>query len=264
MVLLPPADEGSASLLQLLILAVVQGISEFLPVSSDGHLVLVQSWLGLPGPHLGIDVALHLGTLLSVLVVFRRELLALARDRRELALILAGTVPAGVIGIGFREAFARLFESHRAAAWGLLVTAGFLFVGEAARRAAARRAVAPRPVGLGDALWIGTFQALAILPGVSRSGVTIVTGLVRGLPARDAARFSFLLSVPAIAGAVLLEVPDLARSGGFSAELWVAIAATFVVGVGALRVLLAFLGRGAFLWLGLYCLTLGIAVLVLW
>jgi undecaprenyl-diphosphatase len=248
------------------LLGTVQGVTEFLPVSSDGHLVLVQTLLALEGPHLAIDVALHLGTLSAVLLVFRRDLWHIARsflggDRRELGLLILGSVPAALVGLGFGPLFERLFQSGRAAALGLLATALFLLAGERARRRALARPAEPRSLGPGldwrDALWIGSMQALAILPGVSRSGTTIATALVRGIAPADAARFSFLLSIPAVAGAALLEVPGLVRDGGFKGELLLAVAATFGVGVLALHLLLRFLGRGAFAWCAGYCVVVG-------
>jgi len=267
------ATASAHDLVSLLVLAVVQGITEFLPVSSDGHLVLTQAWLGFEGPALSTDVALHLGTLCAVLVVFRGALAGVARralggDWREVGLLVLGSIPAAIVGLGMRRLIERLFESAEAAAWGLLVTAGFLAVGELARRRALARAdAAPgrpvgRPVAWSDALWIGSMQALAILPGVSRSGTTIATALVRGVEPTEAARFSFLLSIPAVGGALLLETPDLVR-GGVEASLAIAVLVTFGVGVVALRVLLAFLGRGAFLWCAGYCVVVGVIALVL-
>ncbi len=247
----------------LLLLALIQGISEFLPISSDGHLVLAQHFLEFAGPRLATDVALHIGTLAAVVLVFRRELLALAvqawgGERRELGLLFLGSLPAAVVGLGLKDYIEPLFDSGRAAALGLLGTALCLWIGERARR----RAPAPRStLGWRDALLIGSAQALAILPGVSRSGTTIATALVRGTDAHAAARFSFLLSVPAVAGAVLLEVPALVRAGGFGFELALAVLATFAIGVLALRFLLAFLGRGAFRWCACYCLAAGAAAL---
>lgn len=263
-----PAVEAPSDLVSLLVLALVQGVTEFLPVSSDGHLVLTQNWLGLEGPHLSIDVALHLGTLGAVLAVFHRDLVAVLRralrgERRELGLLLLGSVPAAVVGLGLEDFFERLFESGRVAALGLFVTAAFLLVGERARRRAQAKQTEERVLDWRDALWIGAMQALAILPGVSRSGTTIATALARGIPPSDAARFSFLLSIPAVGGAVLLRVPGLIEDNGFDANLLVAIVVTFAVGVVALRILLAFLGRGAFLWCATYCLLLGTTALYL-
>jgi undecaprenyl-diphosphatase len=262
------AGQSVPELLVALLLALVQGVTEFLPVSSDGHLVLTQELLEAPGPRLATDVALHLGTLGAVLLVFRRDLRgvlarALAGDWSEVRLLLLASIPAAAVGLGFREVFAVLFESARAAALGLLGTAALLAVGERARRRSAARAEPGLPVDWRGALWIGCFQALAILPGVSRSGATIAVALARGVSAQEAARFSFLLSIPAVSGAVALEVPGLVRAGGFGWPLGVAVLATFLVGVCALAFLLRFLGRGAFLWCALYCAVLGTAVLAL-
>jgi undecaprenyl-diphosphatase len=251
----PAADE----LWKLLVLGVVQGVSEFLPISSDGHLVLAQEALAFRGARLPVDVALHLGTLAVVLVAFRRDLAVLARDAlagrfTELRLLALGTLPAAAIGLGLRAYVAALFESGLAAALGLLATAVLLFLGERARTGAAPPG---RALDWRAALWIGCAQAAAILPGVSRSGSTISLALLLGVESRAAARFSFLLSIPAVAGAVVLEVPALVREGGFGLDLLAAVAVTFVVGLGALRLLLTFLGRGAFRWCALYCALLG-------
>lgn len=261
-------SSGPPEFLSLLILGVIQGLSEFLPISSDGHLVLAQTSLGLEGPFLAIDVALHIGTLCAVLLVFRRDLVdvlrsALAGERRELALLILGTLPAAVVGLAFKHQIEPFFSSGKAAAYGLFVTAAFLWAGESTRRRRAAQGTPVRPIDGRMATWIGLAQALAILPGISRSGSTIATAIVHGADAVQAARFSFLLSVPAVAGAVLLEVPELARSGGFGPELALAVGVTFVVGVLALRFLLAFLGRGAFRWCALYCVALGTTALFL-
>jgi len=254
----------------LLVLALIQGVSEFLPISSDGHLTLAQHLMGFEGANLAVDVALHLGTLAAVLVVFRRDLVSIVRrflggEWREPLLLVLGSVPAALVGLGLKEQLEPLFASGRIAAAGLLVTAGFLALGERARRRALDVAGANtgRPIDWKDALVIGSAQAFAILPGVSRSGTTIATALLRGVDATAAARFSFLLSIPAVAGAVLLEVPDLVHAGGFGRDLALAVVLTFVVGVLALRVLLAWLGRGAFRWCALYCAGVGVLGLVL-
>ncbi len=262
------SSSGSPELWSLLVLGIIQGVSEFLPISSDGHLVLAQTALALEGPHLAIDVALHLGTLGAVLLVFRRDLLdvlrrALGGERRELWLLFLGSLPAAVVGLGLRSQIEPLFSSGKAAALGLYVTAVFLWCGESARRRRAAAGGAARALDAPGALLIGAAQALAILPGISRSGSSIATALLRGVDTVQAARFSFLLSIPAVAGAVLLEVPDLVRDGGFGPELALAVLVTFGVGVLALRFLLVFLGRGAFRWCSIYCLVLGTVALFL-
>lgn len=250
----------------LLVLALVQGLTEFLPVSSSGHLVLVQHALGLEHASLTVDVALHVGTLCAVLVVYRRDVAAVARDllrgrAAEALWIALGTLPAVVVGLTAKDAIERAFEAPRVAALGLFVTALLLAGGEAARRARAHEA--PRPLGWRVALGVGLAQALAICPGISRSGSTIAAGLALGLAPAAAARFSFLLAIPAIAGAAVLQLPD-ARTEALppAGTLALAVGVAGLVGWFALRLLLAFLGRGAFAWFALYCALLGTGVLL--
>lgn len=271
-----PAEGGSLPEIAVLgVLAVVQGITEFLPISSDGHLVLAQRALGLQSPGLGIDVALHLGTLVSVLVVYRKDLAQIVRaalggELREVLLLALATVPVAIVGLLLKSQMERLFESVRAAALGLLGTAVILVIGERARRRSdparhPERGPPRESVTARDALLIGLVQTVAILPGVSRSGSTIATGLVVGLAPKTAARFSFLLAVPAILGAAVLEVPE-ALGGDQGHHLGPVVAAAAlagVVGYGALRTVLAFLNRGAFAWFAVYCAVVGLAVLVL-
>ncbi len=273
--------EPAADFFGLLLLALVQGLTEFLPVSSSGHLVLVGAALSLEEPGIVIDVALHLGTLLAVLVVYRRDLLRLVRDLfagrvQQLLYLAVGTLPAAVVGLAFRDQFEAAFTDPRKAAWGLLATAVVLSAGERARRARLRQADAGAALASADApakratkldlraaLWIGCAQAAAIWPGVSRSGSTITAALLLGIPAKEAARFSFLLSIPVIGGAALLALPEVGESGSTVSTAQVVWAVLFagLVGWGALRMLLAFLGRGAFAWFGAYCAVLGIGVL---
>ena len=282
--LLPLALLGLAEMpafAALSFLALLQGLTEFLPVSSSGHLVLAQSVMGLDEPALVVDVALHVGTLVAVLIVYRadlRDLLGgLTQGRwREPLLLALGTLPAVIVGLGFKERVEHAFESPRVAAYGLFVTALLLTIGEVFRR---RRLVADpegpvgrcedgsvpesrlpeKPIGAGIALCVGVAQAMAICPGISRSGSTIAMGLVLGLAPKQAARLSFLLAIPAILGAAVLQLPDVLEGDALGAPgplLWAMAFAAFV-GWGALRMLLAFLGRGAFAWFAVYCVALG-------
>jgi undecaprenyl-diphosphatase len=255
------AEPTSAAV--LLVLALVQGLTEFLPVSSSGHLVLAQSVLGLTEPALTVDVALHLGTLVAVVIVYRRdvgELLAgLGRGAwREPLLIVLATLPSVAVGLLAKEAVERSFESAREAAWGLLGTALLLVVGEWYRRKRAAQGTQSARLDWRIALAIGIAQAVAISPGISRSGATIATGLVLGLTPFAAARFSFLLSIPAICGAAVLQLSDSIEEGlpGGWPLVW-AVCLSGVVGWASLRVLIAFLGRGAFAWFAVYCCLVG-------
>lgn len=258
-------------LLDVTLLAVLQGLTEFLPVSSSGHLVLAEHLLGLREGGLALVVALHLGTLISVLIVYAGSVretlreLASGRPRTALLLILA-SVPAALVGIGFEDWIEQRFGDARGAAWGLLVTAAVLGVSELLRRRRAKRAVPPRTIGAGTALAIGLAQAVAILPGVSRSGSTISAGLALGVEPVEAARFSFLMSLIAVGGAALLQARELSGedpgSPGVLLLAW-GVALSAAVGWVALRLLIAFLGRGAFGWFALYCGVLGVAWLTL-
>ncbi len=232
------------------ILGLVQGATEFLPVSSSGHLVAAQAVLGIRVPGVGLEASLHLATLASVVVVYRRRLgvlvLGVVRGRpqevRYAGLLLVASVPAGVVGLGFGDVLASLFEIPAVTGFALLAT-GFVVW-------STKAALARRPAGemnAGVALTVGLAQAAAIVPGVSRSGATVATALWRGVRPSDAATFSFLASIPLVAGAALLEVPAAVRAGvaglgvhpaalGLSAAV---ACATGVAAIGAFRAMLA-------------------------
>ena len=206
-------------LLEAIILGIVQGATEFLPVSSSGHLVLVPWWLGFDKPPLLFDVVVHLGTLMAVLVYFWRDWLTLVQaglnalrnrtlqdpDARLLLLLAIGTIPAAIAGVLLDDVFEAAFAEPRAAALALLVTAGLLAMSE--RVYASTRTLSD--INLSDTLVIGVAQAFAIFPGISRSGSTIAAGMLRGLPRPAAARFSFLLATPIIIGAGLKQAFDV-------------------------------------------------------
>jgi len=258
--------------LSMLILAVVQGLTEFLPVSSSGHLVLMQHLLGTREGDVFFDVVLHIGTLGSVLVVYRREVLRLLRlDRAALDYVLSlavGTLPAVVVGLLAKDTVERVFASPTFAAAGLLLTAAVLVSARAARPAPAVREDAwePRAPAAWRALVIGCAQALAILPGVSRSGSTIAASLWTGLERGEAARFSFLLSVPAILGALVLQFLDgaaaEAASAGALVPLVLSAAAAFAVGLLAIRWTALAVVQAHFWKFSGYCLVVGITALV--
>jgi undecaprenyl-diphosphatase len=226
----------------MLVLAVVQGLTEFLPVSSSGHLVLTQHLLGVREGDIFFDVVLHLGTLGSVLVVYRRDVLRLLRlDRAALLYIGAlalGTLPAVAVGLLAKDAIEAVFASPVFAGAGLLLTAAVLVSTRAARPAASTGGEwEPRAPAAWRALVIGCAQAMAILPGVSRSGSTIAASLWTGLERAEAARFSFLLSVPAILGALVLHVAGGEMDGvGGAALVQLAVCAAAAFGVGLLAI----------------------------
>lgn len=261
-------------LLNILLLAVVQGLTEFLPISSSGHLVLLQRALGAHEGDIFFAVVLHVGTLGSVLVVYRAEVRRLLRldaaARRYVLALAVGTVPAVVVVLLAEDAVDAVFGQPVFAAGGLLLTAVVLF----STRAAYRPAGAPdgpwepRAPRAWRALVVGSAQALAILPGVSRSGSTIAACLWLGVERTEAARFSFLLAVPAIGGALVHQLAKGALDGGLAVghagALVLAAATAFAVGLLAIRWTALAVVRSHFWKFGFYCLGLGtIALFVL-
>jgi len=259
--------------LELILLAAVQGLTEFLPISSSGHLVLAQALLGVRAPGIGLEIVLHLGSLAAVVLYYRRDLLDLAAGSarylrgsrgvaergafRLVSLLALATAPLVVAGLLLGGAVESAFEDPRLVCAALLVTGLLLLSTRLARRG-------DRPPGPAGALLVGALQAAALLPGISRSGSTIAGGLFAGLAPAEAARFAFLLSIPAITGAGVYGIRDLADGfagsglGSYSAGFLVSLATSYV----AIDVLLRVVRRGRLAWFGLYCLGLGAAGLV--
>ena len=254
---------------QAAILGVVQGLTEFLPVSSSAHLVLGQRILGLKEPELLFDVAVHVGTLLAVVVFFWRDLWAMARGlwaqddegfrgRRLLWLVIVGSIPTAIIGLLFKDTFESLFASVSAVSLALLVTGGLLLSTRFAPPA--RREVGR--VGAGRALIVGLVQGIAITPGISRSGSTIAAGLLLGVERRLAAHYSFLLSLPAICGALLLQLLHLRPGETVDlTPLLVGGAVAGLTGILALKLLVGVVQRGGLHWFAFYCWAVGLAAL---
>ncbi|MEM9803048.1 MAG: undecaprenyl-diphosphate phosphatase [Planctomycetota bacterium] len=271
-----PADPPSAA--AVFALAVVQGLTEFLPVSSSGHLAIGRSLLDVREGGLALDVALHVGTLLAIVWAFRRDVVKLFDDllhgRLATWLWLAvATVPVGLVGVLAKDTIETASGTVAAAGAGLFVTSAALLMGERSRRKfeASHPAEPPRPGGpltlrFGDAVAMGLAQAVAIWPGVSRSGSTISAGLARGLPAAEAARLSFLMSLPAISGAAIVELPDALSEGFGGLSPWLVAAAAAVAGLvgwAALVTLLLVLRRGSFPYFAAYTAALGAIALAL-
>lgn len=260
-------------------LGALQGITEFLPVSSSGHLAIGQHLLGWREPHLFFDVCLHLGTFLAVAVVFRDDLVQLVRGgflwirspRKALHpspdpsvrifwLVALGTVPTAVIGFAFKDLVEHLFGSLSAVGWNLILTGSLLYLTRRLGRGPERDALHIR---WWEAVLVGIAQGFAVAPGISRSGTTIAVALFLGFQRQWAGRFSFLLFVPAVVGAILLEVLDLkvlpaSEIGPIAAGTFVAA----VTGYGALRVLLKVVKQGRFYVFAPYCWALGVLCLV--
>ena len=250
------------------VLGLVQGLTEFLPVSSSGHLILVPHVFGWPDQGLAVDAALHLGTLGALVAYFRGELIGLvtgALSRRLILVLLVATVPAAVVGL----AFGRTIETSLRAPLLIAITTAFWggVMWAADRRAAGAAAGGGDPierVSWGQGLLVGCAQAVALVPGTSRSGITITTGLFGGLDRATAARFAFLLGIPVTAGAGLVKSLEILRHGwpaGDAGPLSVAILTSFASGWFAVWFLVHYLKKRSLLPFVLYRFTLSIAIL---
>lgn len=247
----------------LILLAIVQGIAEFLPISSSGHLIVLGTWLGngKPLPDLSdVNIVLHLGTLVSIVVFYWQRLWKLLTDdRRVIGLMIIGTLPAVVVGLPLKLLFEDVLESPLVA--GCLFPLTGLALLWTTRLPAGETDY--RKMSWQDALFIGCCQAVAILPGLSRSGTTIAAALYRGLDRSSAATFSFLLAIVAILGAGVLEGIDQFRDGGPQTpvqSLLIGCAIAFVVGLGSLWLLNRWLQSGRIQIFAWYCIGLGIVV----
>jgi undecaprenyl-diphosphatase len=266
---------------QAIILGILQGLTEFLPVSSSGHLVLGQIFFEISEPSLAFNISVHMGTLGAVVVVYftdirsmlvsvlsglagllKRQVIAIeSDDHLRLALfILAGSIPTALIGLGLKQFEAVLFSSPLLVGAMLLVTGTILWV--------SRRFYRSGPVGipldLKRALMIGVSQGLAVIPGISRSGTTIACGMFCGLDRQTAARFSFLLSIPAILGAELLSILESLEKGvQLDAAVIYGTLTAFVSGLIALKLLIKLVNAGKFHLFAPYCWLIGILVLLL-
>lgn len=255
---------------QAAILGLVQGLTEFLPVSSSGHLVLGQRLLGFTEPEMMFDVAVHVGTLLAVVLVFWDDLWSILRGlfvysdqdgrrgRRLLWLVVVGSVPTALMGLFFKDIFEVMFSSLLIVGLALLVTGWFLM----ATALVTKKGRQIEQVGAGRALLVGLAQGMAITPGISRSGATISTSLLLGIDRRLAARYSFVLSIPAILGALALQLHTLGPPTQAQINpLLVGAVTSAISGYAALRVLLKIVQAGHLHWFAPYCFALGLAAL---
>ena len=249
------------------LLGIIQGATEFLPVSSSGHLVIVQSLLSVSIEGVAFEVVVHLGTLFSILLVYRRRIIdltvgALRNDRDSLAyggLLIAATIPAAVLGLFAKEPIEALFDNPIVPGVALLATGTILW----SSRSALGRTTVTRPTW-SMALLIGLAQACALIPGISRSGSTVVVAMWLGIEVREAAAFSFLMAVPAILGATIIQAPDVVGVGpqGLSISLLVVGGLTAgVTGIVAIRSFVEVLARRSFHFFAPYCWIVGLLYL---
>ena len=252
------------SKLEAFILGIVQGLTEFLPISSTGHLYVGRHLFGLNEAGLLLDTMLHIGTLLAVFVFYKKEFMEIIRKPfgKLSWLLVIGTIPAVVVGGLFKDYFDAVSKTGVTIGWEFLLTGCFLWYAETIEQG--RRKM--KDITYGDALFIGTFQAAAIFPAISRSGLTIVAGLFRKLDRETAAYFSFLLSTPAIIGAIVLQISDVMEGSGeqisFSA-LAVGILSSALFGYIAVRWMISYLKKHSLKVFAIYVWGLGAFILLM-
>lgn len=263
-----------------IVLGIIQGLTEFLPVSSSGHLVLFSSLLDVQSSSVVFEVLVHVGTLGAVLVAFWHEFRQMVQGfckiltnpgklvqlyktdvgARLFIWLVVGTLPTVAAALLFKEQVEQAFTSPKFVGGTLILTGLILFLADRVPQNAEEKEQT-----LLDSLWVGLGQAVAILPGISRSGTTIAFGLARGLGRQQAARFSFLLSIPSILGALVYSLPNLV-GGRAPASLWVLAAGMLAAGFTgylAIRLLVAMVRRGRLAWFAYYTWAVGLLVLTL-
>jgi len=249
-------------ILQAIILGIIQGITEWLPISSSGHLAIVQYLFGLKQP-LSFDIMLHFGSLIVVILFFRKELKELLlgvmrRDKRSIRLslfIVLATIPIVLVGYFLSSIIEQAFQSLLAVGIGLLFTGTMLYLSKYSIRK-------EKEMKWYNAVIMGLFQALALLPGVSRSGSTISSGMIMGIKREEVARFSFIIFIPAIIGAIILEFNSITQIEYIGATIIGTIVST-IVGYFSLKLLMSIIQKNRFSYLSIYCFILGLIIIIL-
>ncbi len=245
----------SMTLFDAIISGIVQGITEFLPISSSGHLVILHRLIGLKEPQIFFDIFLHMGTLLAILIVFWEDIVyILTAERRMLFYILLATFSTAIFVLIFRHRIESAFTNVKFVGSMLILTGFWLFLGNFVR-------FGSRGFRGFKVVLIGLVQGISAIPGISRSGATISTSLFLGLDVKHSARFSFLLSVPAVIGAFVLKIKDLDFSD-FGGRYLAGLIISCIVGVFSLKLLLKVLYKNRLHLFGVYCIALGILVVI--
>lgn len=272
------------SILEAIIVGIVQGLTEFIPVSSSAHIVLAQSILGVKQPGITFEVVVHIGTLFSVFWVFGSDILRLIKasfdipkalfkresfdtlktkdERNFIFMLILGTIVTGTTGVLFKDFFVSFYHNNTAIGIALLFTGLILWLSQKVNPGYKKEG----KISALDGIIIGGFQSFAIFPGISRSGSTIAGALLRKLDKETAVRFSFILSIPAILGATLLEVAQITQTGFDSSLLlpyFFGLVFSAISGIIAIKWLVAFLNKGKLHYFSFYCWFIGILVLVL-
>ncbi len=251
-------------MLDAILWGLIQGLTEFLPISSSGHVVLIPALLGRSGPDLATNAMLHLGTLVAAPLYFRSDIVAMVKfdraARKLITLLVIGTIPAVALGFTFEDRIEVLALDPRVVA-GFLIVGGIILLLTTLLRVGDGRT---EDLGPRDSLVIGLSQALALIPGISRSGMTIAAGLARGMSRTEAARFAFLLGIPVTAGAGLLKLGGVwAQGAAIPVSVWVGMVVAGTSGYIAIAVLLRLLRRVGLAPFGIYSVTFGVIALLM-
>ncbi len=248
------------SFLQAIFLGIVQGLTEFLPVSSSGHLVIFQKIFGFLEPPVTFDTLVHFGTLVALVFFFWKDIRSLFSYRALIIKLALGSIPIGIVGLLLKEEVEIIFNSLLLTGISFLITALLLFL----TALISNTSKSIDKISLWDSVIIGFFQALAILPGVSRSGSTISAGIYQRMKREDAFRFSFLLGIIAILGAVLIQIPEICHFNGQQIiNGLLGFISSAVVGFFALKILKRVVLEGKLYYFGIYCFLLGIICIFL-
>ena len=249
-------------LLESIILGVIQGFTEFLPISSSGHLVITQNFFGIKQLGNEFEILLHIGTLFSILFVFFKDIrqiiatLHIKSTQRFILNVAIGTLPAAVIGIMLKENIVSLFDNILVVGYALVFTGLILISSYFFKKKS-------KEISIGTSFLIGCAQAVAIIPGISRSGMTITLALFLGVESKQAAKYSFMLAIPVISGAGLLMSTNLNNSFNMDISIYIAgLASSFIIGVISLKWLLGWLETGKFYYFGIYCFIMGLFTIV--
>lgn len=244
------------NLFQAFVLGFVQGFTEFLPISSSGHLVIFQKILGIPAHDLTFDILLHLATLIAVCLYFYKRFLKL--NRKILILLIIATIPAALLGFFFESFIETTFYTLGFTGLGLLVTGIILLYSQKIESQGDKL----ENLSVKKSLFIGLMQAVAIMPGISRSGSTVTASLFSGIEKKDAFYFSFLMSIPVILGASILQFADIKNYQSIiTFSNLVGFITAMITGLFALKLLDKLIVSHKFHYFGYYCLTLGILII---
>lgn len=256
-------------LFKAIVLGIIQGLTEFLPISSSGHLVLARKFFGLSDAGLFLDTMLHFGTLISILLIFWEDIISLFKKpfSRLLKLLIIGTIPTAIIGLVFEDFFEEIAMTGRTIGWEFILTGLILWFADNYKSKGSKKV---EQISYTDALIVGTLQGAAILPAISRSGLTIAGALFRKIDREEAARFSFLIAIPAIFGAVILQLVKLISGQEMLAitnigyiPIIVGTLTAAIAGYIAVRWMLKILKSGSLKVFSIYVWILGVTIIII-